>query len=320
MTSTLAKYLDIDNVPKKYGGNLDWKFGDMPNLEPGIVNSMTWKQHFEQNGHKTLPIGPIKWQYDEDGELIATAIGTADGKPRNQVIAGLRPEPHVARLALSAGRIQVSKDTKNSTPAIVQLPTPQSKPSTPVIPESKPFIPLVPESKMASDADLNVGKSPNATVMGASIMGTYTVPYKDDDDDDTRAGTSTTRYYQQEGTHAEGQLAEGTPAVKTDSHSSQQAIMDPNTVGQAPKEHPLPIPEEPQPSYMDQAKDYAGHAVDQAKGFSTTVMNAVGMGSKKEEEVPEQEAKKEPDHRFDNMSNKDVEEYLRSKTMSKPDS
>lgn len=68
MTSTLAKFVDMDNIPKKYGGNLDWKFGDMPNLEPAIANSLRWRENFEVKGHKTLPIGPIKLQYDEHGE------------------------------------------------------------------------------------------------------------------------------------------------------------------------------------------------------------------------------------------------------------
>ena len=76
MTSTLAKYVDIDHIPKKYGGNLDWKFGDMPNLEPAIDNCLQWQQAIEQNGHKTLPIGPIKWQYDERGDFVATPIGS----------------------------------------------------------------------------------------------------------------------------------------------------------------------------------------------------------------------------------------------------
>ena len=323
MASTLSEYVDLDNVPKKYGGNLDWKFGDMPSLDPGIVNSMKWKENFEQKGHKTLPIGPLKMQYDEDGDLLIVAVGTEGGKQRNQVIAGLHPDSSIAQLSLSPGRADHQKRF-NNTPT--QVSTPESKPSTPAVPETKSSTPAVPESKpstlaepeskMASEADQNVGKDPHSHVSSSSVRGTYTVPYQDDN---TRAGTSSTRYNQQEGTHAEGELADGTPHVKSDNSAGDRpAVMDPNTVGQAPKEHRRPETEEAQPSMMDQAKDMAGQAVEQAKELPNTVMNAVGMGSKKEEEPQEQETKPE-DPKIDSMAGKNVEEFLRSKTMSKPE-
>ena len=94
MRSTLEQYVDLDNLPKKYGGNLDWEFGDMPALDPGIVKALDWKQTIEQKGYKTLPIGPIRWEYEDEnnngkkGDLVAKAIGTEKGKPRQNVIAG----------------------------------------------------------------------------------------------------------------------------------------------------------------------------------------------------------------------------------------
>lgn len=92
MRSTLEQYVDLDNLPKKYGGNLDWEFGDMPALDPGIVKALDWKETVEQKGHKTLPIGPIRWEYEDEngkkGDLVAKAIGTEKGKPRRNVIAG----------------------------------------------------------------------------------------------------------------------------------------------------------------------------------------------------------------------------------------
>ena len=133
---------------------------------------------------------------------------------------------------------------------------------------------------------------------------------------DARQGTSSTRFEQQAVTHAEGQLAEGTPHERVDGQGDRQAIMDPNTVGQAPKEHPLPIPEEPQPGVIEQAQTMVGQAVEQAKVVPTTVMSAVGLGGKQEE--PQQEVKKE-DPAVDQMEGKNVEEFLRAKTMSKPD-
>lgn len=334
MTSTLAQYVDLDNIPKKYGGNLDWNFGDMPNLDPGIANTLQWKEDFMQNGHRTLPIGPIKWQYDEKGDLVATAIGTEDGKPRERVVAGLHPQAGVARLALSAGRVECRADRKvgqaqgsDVTQAVTSANT------NPTTTDDKKAASIPNGPRMSSDDNLNIGKDPGAHVADSSRMGTYTVPYKESipanqrdpttgppssAPPDIRGGTSETRSTQQALTHAEGTLADGTPEHKVDSQGEKQAVMDPHTVGQAPKEHPLPIPEQPAPSMVDQAKDMAGQAVEQAKQLPNTVMSAVGMGEKKEEEAPVQEQKKE-DPEVDKMDGKNVEEFLRSRTMTRPE-
>merc|ERR1719487_1050857 len=56
---------------------------------------------------------------------------------------------------------------------------------------------------------------------------------------ETRQGTSSTRYAQQEGTHAAGQLASGAPETRVDSQGEKQGIMEPGTVGQAPKKAPV---------------------------------------------------------------------------------
>lgn len=135
---------------------------------------------------------------------------------------------------------------------------------------------------------------------------------------DARQGTSSTRYEQQSHTHAHGQLAEGTPAIATDGQGEKQALMEPNTVGQAPKEHPVPRAEEPQPGVVEQAQNMAGQAVEQAKQIPTTVMNAVGMGGQKENE-PAPEPQKKEDPEVDGMEGKKVEEFLRAKTMSQPE-
>ena len=117
MTSTLEKFVDIDNIPKKYGGNLDWNFGDMPYLEPEIAETMQWKETIEEKGHKTLPIGPLKLHYDDKDDLVATAIGTENSVPRSRIIAGLKPDPGVAKLALSAGLINPGKPDATATNA-----------------------------------------------------------------------------------------------------------------------------------------------------------------------------------------------------------
>lgn len=154
---------------------------------------------------------------------------------------------------------------------------------------------------------------------------TYTIPYKETatamSSSEPRTGTSNTRYEQQGFTHAEGEMAEGTPDIKIDSQGERQGIMEPNTVGQAPKEHPMPgAPEPAQPGVVEQAQNMAGQAVEQAKQIPSTVMNAVGMGEKKADvpaEATETEKKEDPE--VDGMEGQKVEEFLRAKTMSQPE-
>ncbi|EMD00286.1 hypothetical protein BAUCODRAFT_62741 [Baudoinia panamericana UAMH 10762] len=282
MFETLSKYVDVDNIPKKYGGRLDWQFGDRPFLEPAIADNLRWKEDVREKGHRTLPKGPVRWQYDDKGDLVATAIGTEHGKRRALVIAGLHPEAGVARLALSPGRV-------NANPQVGSL---------------------------------------HASSQPSSRTGAYTVPYTDIDQDiaspptDSRQGTSSTRFEQQNNTHAQGQMAHGTPDYKVDGRGERQGIMEPNTVGQAPKEHPMKYPqpgdgEGQQPSMMEQAQSYATQAVEQVQGLSGSVLVAVGMGEKKEEVAAPKEVKPD-DPRVDDMPAKNVEEFLRYKAMSQP--
>lgn len=83
---TLSQYIDPDNIPKKYGGNLDFNWGDMPRLEPDIEAAIKWVNPAVQDGKNTVPIGPIKWDRGTDGSMTAVAIGTEKGQPRNRAI------------------------------------------------------------------------------------------------------------------------------------------------------------------------------------------------------------------------------------------
>ncbi|KAI7540877.1 CRAL/TRIO domain-containing protein [Hortaea werneckii] len=432
MRSTLEQYVDLDNLPKKYGGNLDWEFGDMPALDPGIVKALDWKETVEQKGHKTLPIGPIRWEYEDEngkkGDLVAKAIGTEKGKPRRNVIAGLHPEAGLARLALSPGRQSVPGNKSRSisngggsraasaTAGSIQSPTPvaaaaasssspsQDRSTTPTTTsETKGS---TEGKKMNAPADYmnpvegeeggsqttntrtagegegkntyldysGLGAGAAAAGAGAGAAGaagataaetsnatsTSTDPNASVPTNTTttssssppapqqeiRQGTSSTRYAQQEGTHAAGQLASGTPETKVDSQGEKQGIMEPGTVGQAPKKHPMrdELGEEMKGGndggegkggsgggVMGQASNYASSAVQSAKSGAGAVMGAVGIsggaGKSKEEEEKrqkeEEEAEKEKekerrrdDPEVEKLDGRNVEEFLRSKTAS----
>ncbi|KAK0357583.1 hypothetical protein LTR91_004060 [Friedmanniomyces endolithicus] len=324
--STLEKYVDRENIPKKYGGTLDWSFGNMPFLEPGIAENLRWKIDVHENGHRTLPKGPIRWQYDENGDLVATAIGSEHGKPRNSVIAGLHPQAGVATLALSPGRdmsIILHREASRQE-ASPSTPTPTRPPTAR---QMTGGIATTAATTKINDANMNAGKPSESMSQDFGSTGAHTVPYRDTANGhsypppDSRQGTSSTRFEQQQGTHAEDQLAAGTPDQRRDGGGEKVGVMEPSTVGQAVKEHPVHNPEEDaqQPDYVEQAQHLAGQAVEQAKALPHTVMAAVGLGGKEaageeEEEVAGREVKADP--AVDGMDGKIVEEFLRSKTMS----
>jgi hypothetical protein len=75
----LTDIIDVENIPKYYGGKLDWEFGALPNLDPVITKSYGLQPN-------QWPIGPIKIEGDD-----IVALGTfANGKPRRDVIGSFR--------------------------------------------------------------------------------------------------------------------------------------------------------------------------------------------------------------------------------------
>ncbi|KAF1837993.1 CRAL/TRIO domain-containing protein [Decorospora gaudefroyi] len=286
---TLSQYVDHDNIPKKYGGGLDFEWGQMPNLEPAIQERIKWENPNIQNGRNTFPIGPIKWEEGQNGEMQAWGVGSEDGTPRRQLVLTI-PKP-------------------------VGYKHPSPMPPTPAVPSGDPL----------------TTAGTNTHTPGASVPHVDTPPPDTDTPPVTttlpiRAGTSEARYEQQNQTHAAGQLADGTPhaAVRDNGQGDKTVTMEPNTVGQAPKEIPLPDREQgTAPGYIDQAKEAAVSAstvvTSTATSAAEAVMGAVGQGPKEEEKLEEPVREKSPteqelDRQIDAASAKDVEAFLRAKT------
>lgn len=164
MTSTLKQYVDEENFPKKYGGKLEWKFGDMPNLEPALADAMTWKEDIRQNGNRTVPIGPIRWSYDEKGGMEMIAVGSEKGSPRSRVIAQLPAQAGVTRLALSAGKIHSSQQLASAPGTGTATPAEKQPTAANGSVKGKPDM-------QSADADLNTGKDPRAALPDTSRAG-----------------------------------------------------------------------------------------------------------------------------------------------------
>lgn len=84
MVPVLTSFIDIKNIPKHYGGELEWDFFDEPNWDdPEFKRILNF-----QNGFTRVPPGPTYLRLREDGttyELVA--VGSKDQKHRDEVFA-----------------------------------------------------------------------------------------------------------------------------------------------------------------------------------------------------------------------------------------
>ncbi|KAK4183635.1 putative SEC14 cytosolic factor [Podospora australis] len=78
----LERFIEPRNIPKAYGGELDFSFFDRPNLDPEILKRLTW-----ENGHTEFPRGPVYWKkIDGQERLECIAVGRVGGKERRERI------------------------------------------------------------------------------------------------------------------------------------------------------------------------------------------------------------------------------------------
>lgn len=80
--STLTSLIDAVNVPKRYGGELNFECGMLPDLDSVMKEIL---------GGKEYPPGPLKWiNGPAAGEKIAVAVGSVEGKKRDERLATIR--------------------------------------------------------------------------------------------------------------------------------------------------------------------------------------------------------------------------------------
>lgn len=337
MKPTLEKYIDPANIPKKYGGQLDFEFGDMPVLDPAIVNSLDFngcKGLPEQRGEKTLPIGPIKWREGIGNEMEAICVGRGDdGVIRDAAIARVhtdfqgmhgvtRGPPHNTPIDWSLEKVVSTSGTETQPKEEGDLYFGADLASGNNTPGSSTPLPKEKEKSLTGNGTLTVPKMEPEISAGGPENTSATYPAKPVEvnhdslpvgDSQPRIGTSETRFEQQERTHAAGTLEENTPHVVDYGHGEKAAIVEPNTIGQAPKDTKANLPEVEEPpklGVIEQAKHVAGQAYEGVK-------DAVGLGGKEEKEDGSEEKGKEKEAKKDKgvegTNDANVEEFLRSK-------
>ena len=107
---TLSTFIDPANIPKKYGGELNFSYGQPPVLDPAEEKHITWASaHAEAvPSQRAWPLGPIKWVPGEDGTMIAMAVGSVGGKERREIVATLHPMTDDKKAVMeSMGRLSV---------------------------------------------------------------------------------------------------------------------------------------------------------------------------------------------------------------------
>lgn len=293
--STLSKYIDEENIPKKYGGRLNWEWGTRPNLEPKIVESLRWENPSNDGrGGKAFPLGPVKFVEEPNGDMVAWAVGSEKGQNRHYKVAtipGRNTQSRGPRAGLSRTDTQTDPSGWHTHPTEEQHEFPTSG-HTP--PDHSPELhPMVGGTR---------GLPPGFEIVS-------------NDPQHPRPGTSLTSFAAQSQTHASGQLASGTPLSINSGYGDRHTTNEPSTIGQAPKNVDIPYREAPQDnSYMGQAKAALHTAVVAAESAEETVLEKLGYGHKHEEPRQEEHKQAAPDDpRIAKMQNRDVEDFLRSK-------
>jgi hypothetical protein len=74
-------FIDPANIPKKYGGELDFKFGDMPIPDPAWKDTIQWEGDFTD-----FPGGPLYWIHGDEDKMQALAVGSIEEHQRKEAV------------------------------------------------------------------------------------------------------------------------------------------------------------------------------------------------------------------------------------------
>lgn len=71
---TLKQFIDPENIPKKYGGTLDFSWGDLPTVDPAWEGVVEWV-----GAKKGFPSGPHVWRDMDEERMECVGVGQVDG-------------------------------------------------------------------------------------------------------------------------------------------------------------------------------------------------------------------------------------------------
>lgn len=81
---TLQQYLDTQNIAKKFGRAFEYEHGMAPKLDAEIKEGLNWLPP-----STSPPMGPLRWIDLGQGERVAVAVGSNEGRERGEKVASL---------------------------------------------------------------------------------------------------------------------------------------------------------------------------------------------------------------------------------------
>lgn len=80
----LSSIIEPQNIPKKYGGQLDFKAGDRPQLDQAIKDILSW-----EDGWTDFPLSPMRWVINDDC-MEGYAVGSVSGLARMEKVCTIK--------------------------------------------------------------------------------------------------------------------------------------------------------------------------------------------------------------------------------------
>ena len=107
--------MDIEDIPQKYGGQLKFECGDLPNLDPELREYLDLAPGPDtERNFLTLP---VRWlDAGDDGAMQAVGVGTIDGKQRQERIATLQGV--AKRVATHRDRLSRANTRTSTSPSL----------------------------------------------------------------------------------------------------------------------------------------------------------------------------------------------------------
>lgn len=150
----LTSFIDPSNIPTKYGGTLDFSWGDAPNLDPVIRDAADWEGAAKEN--PAFPRGPAYWRPIDGGKRVeCVAVGSV-GKVERCVRVCTLPVPFPDGEESGAA---------NGAAAVPDVATSVSKDAPPAAAAAAAAAPVAPET---SALDPPVAAATTATTGPAS--------------------------------------------------------------------------------------------------------------------------------------------------------
>jgi hypothetical protein len=142
MKKTLETFIDPANIPKKYGGQLDFQFGDMPVPDPAWKDVMTW-----EGNYKEFPTGPLYWVPSDDKKgMKALAVGSNHESERRDTVCVLEKPGNKNN--------EVNGNSTAAAPAATSQSTDSKQEASPAVQEGEPTS-LATAQEGLSDLTLN---------------------------------------------------------------------------------------------------------------------------------------------------------------------